>query len=110
MEVTITARDCNITNATREKVFEQLHRLEKYAPRAATAQVRLEQDHGRRQVEARLDVPGTPRMVARSTGDTFGRALGASIDKLERQLQRRRGRRRQQRLARRDRQADGLAS
>jgi ribosomal subunit interface protein len=94
MEVTITARHCSVPDSVREHTSRLFRRLERYDARAISAVVNFAADHGTKNVEARLALPGGPPILAHADGPTFRGALERAIDRLEYQLKRRRQRRR----------------
>jgi ribosomal subunit interface protein len=100
MDVTITARHCDIPAATRAHAADRVRRLQRFEPRVEAAQVRVEPEPVGLQVETVVSVPGGRSLIARVTADSFRAALDGTVDRLERQLRRRRERVRQRRTER----------
>jgi ribosomal subunit interface protein len=97
MELTITARHCSISDATREHANRLFRRIDRLHIRATSATLEFETDTFRKSVDARLHVAGQPPIIGRGDGPTFRAALDSAFDRLERQLKRRRQRRIQRR-------------
>lgn len=95
MDVTITARHCTVPAPVRERTTRRFGRLDRFHPRAASASVSFEADHGRKRCEAHIHVDGGPPLFASCEDASFRGALDGVVDRLERQLKRQRERRRQ---------------
>ena len=93
MNVTISARHCEIPETLRAVTEERVHRLARYNPRLAAAEVTYEVERVNHGVEIRLGVDGEPPLVARGTGTDFRAALARGLDRATRQLRRLRVRR-----------------
>lgn len=88
MEVTITARHCEIPASLRERAEARVRALARYEPRATVGDVIFDLDHGVSRAEVKLLIPGTAT-VAHGSGGSFREALDAAVDRLSRQLKRR---------------------
>lgn len=92
MQVNFTTRHCNVPKKVRVDAEAKLQRLERYAPRADSAAVEFDNDHGDKQVETRVFLAGSHSIIATGSGETYQTALDRSLDRLTRQLKRRRER------------------
>ena len=70
MQVNITARHCNVPQGVRVAAEQRLQRLERYEPRVDNAIVEFDADPGTKQVETRVFVKGSHRIIAHGTGET----------------------------------------
>ena len=93
MNVTISARHCEIPASLRDATERRVHRLGRYNPRLAEAEVTYEVERVQHEVEIRLGVAGEKPVVARGAGETFKAALARGIERASRQLRRVRERR-----------------
>ena len=93
MNVTISARHCEIPDSLRNATERRVSRLGRYNPKLADAEVTYEIERVSHGVEIRLAVPGEEPMVARASGDDFGAALTRGLERARRQLRRARERR-----------------
>ena len=93
MNVTISARHCEIPDSLRDATERRISRLGRYEPRLADAEVTYEVENVAHAVEIRLGVPGDKPLVARGSGVDFPAALRRGIDRASRQLRRARERR-----------------
>jgi ribosomal subunit interface protein len=94
MNVTISARHCEIPNSLRTATERRIARLSRYNPRLAEAEVTYEVERVSHEVEIRLAVDGDAPVVARASGTDFRAALARGLDRARRQLRRLRERRR----------------
>jgi ribosomal subunit interface protein len=94
MQVTITARHCNVPETERRHTEERVARLTRYEARLSSADVIFEADHGAMKAELRLFVDGDDPLIARGASDEFRPAVDRALDRARRQLRRRRERRR----------------
>jgi ribosomal subunit interface protein len=92
MDVTITTRHCTVPEPTRRLAEQRISRITRLEPRAATALIAFQTDHGEKQAETRVAVHGGGVLAAHGAGSTFREALARSVERLERQLRRRRER------------------
>jgi ribosomal subunit interface protein len=99
MEITITARHCTVSEASRQRTERRLERLARISPRITSAAAIYEEDRGRRRVEVRMVLPGHGELLARGTGESFPDAVAQAAERLERQLKRLQGRVRARRTA-----------
>lgn len=93
MNVTISARHCEIPSSLRSTTHQRVARLSRYNPRLADADVTYERERVSHEVEIRLAVAGEPRLVARASADNFETALERGLERASRQLRRSRERR-----------------
>ena len=92
MNVTITARHCDIPDSLRDVAERHVHRLGRYNPKLAAADVTFERERVEHAVEIRLGVAGEPVLVAHGSGATFKSALDRGVHRASRQLRRARER------------------
>jgi len=92
MQVNITARHCNVSDRVRNEAAERVQRLQRYEPRARDAVIEFDNDHGHKQVAARLFLAGSHSIIATGSGESFKTALDKSLDRLTSQVKRRRER------------------
>jgi ribosomal subunit interface protein len=92
MQVSITARHCNVPKKVKSDATERLQRLQRYEPRVRDALVEFDKDHGHKLVETHIFLTGSRSIIAHGSGETFRTALDKSLDRLTRQLKRRRER------------------
>ena len=88
MNVTLTARHCEISDGLRRRVDTLAQRLTRYGPRVAGVDLVFEKDSGQNRVEALARVEGRRAMVASATGESLRVALDRAMDKLARQVRR----------------------
>ena len=93
MNVTITARHCEIPQSLRTATERRIERLTRYNPRLAEAEVTYDRARVSHECEIRLAIVGEPPLVARATGQNFRVALDRGLDRASRQLIRSRQRR-----------------
>lgn len=93
MNVTISARHCEIPESLRSTTERRIARLNRYHPRLAQAEVTYDRERTAHDVEIRLAVDGESPLIARASGDTFRAALERGIQRVLRQLKRGRERR-----------------
>ena len=85
MQVTITARHCDVPETLRERARTQLARLARLAPRPHHGKVLFIADHGPT-VEIQLHVPHGEIHVGRAQGADHASALDLAVAKVRRQL------------------------
>ena len=88
MQVTITARHCEIPDELRARASELIEKLAKRAHRPQRAEVVFDQDHSRRIVELRMYLPQGQTRIASAEADDFLSALDRAVSKLRPQLER----------------------
>ena len=93
MNVTISARHCEIPESLRAATEQRVQRLGRFDPRLAEAEVTYQRERAQHEAEIRLAVQGEGPLVARGSGASFGVALARTIDRVSRQLRRVRERR-----------------
>jgi ribosomal subunit interface protein len=93
MNVTISARHCEIPDSLRATTEQRISRLDRYNRRLAEAEVTYEVQRVGHGVEIRLGVEGEAPVVARGTGTDFRSALARGLERATRQLRRVRERR-----------------
>ncbi len=93
MNVTISARHCEIPESLRSTTEERITRLERYHPRLAGAEIVFERERADHDVEIRLGVEGESPVIARASGESFQAALERGVERVTRQLRRGRERR-----------------
>lgn len=93
MNVTISARHCEIPYSLRSRTEQRIAGLSRYNPRLADAEVTYERERVSHDVEIRLGVEGAPPVVARASADSFKAALDRGVARAARQLRRFRERR-----------------
>jgi ribosomal subunit interface protein len=92
MQITITARHGSVSDSLRRATETRLLRLERFEHHPTHAEVFLDAQRGRKQVEMRLTVTGRGQFVARGTASTYRAALDLTSARLCRQVQRKRER------------------
>lgn len=93
MNVTISARHCEIPSSLRERTQRRIARLGRYNPKLADAVVTYDVERVSHEVEIRLRVQGMPPVVVHGSGDGFREAFDRTFDRASRQLRRVRERR-----------------
>ena len=93
MNVTISARHCEIPSSVRDRTVRRIARLGRYNPRLADAEVTYELERVSHEVEIRLTVQGDTPVVVHGSGDNFREAFERGFDRASRQLRRARERR-----------------
>ena len=93
MNVTISARHCEIPSSLRDRTERRIARLERYNPRLADAVVTYDVERASHEVEIRLKVRGETPLVVHGAGDDFREAFDRTLDRASRQLRRVRERR-----------------
>jgi ribosomal subunit interface protein len=93
MTVTISVRHCEIPESLRTTTERRINRLSRYHPRLADAEVIFGRERVSHEAEIRLNVAGTPPVIARGAAATFHAALHVALGRVSRQLKRGRERR-----------------
>lgn len=99
MEVTVRGKNLDVTPALRDYVQKKLGKLDRYVGPGFQAQVTLEVERGRHQVEVTVPLDGFLLRGVERTDDMYA-SMDLVLDKLERQIEKYRAK-----LARRFRQA-----
>ncbi len=93
MDVRITTRRVELSDAFLAQAESRTRKLIKYEPRLLAVELLFEDEGGQVATEARADVPGHPILVARGAASDRRASLDQALKKLGRQLRRERGRR-----------------
>ena len=93
MNVTISARHCELPSTLRERTERRIARLSRYNPKLADAKVTYDMERVTHEVEIHLRVQGEPPVVVHGSGDDFREAFDRTLDRASRQLRRVRERR-----------------
>ncbi|MFN8586544.1 MAG: ribosome-associated translation inhibitor RaiA [Candidatus Eisenbacteria bacterium] len=92
MQISITARQCEISSGVRQFAQQRIEKLEKYASDIHGAHVIVTQEHGDHVAEITLRLNGT-ELVAKQEAGEAGAAIERATDRLEEQLRRHKDRR-----------------
>lgn len=95
MRVRITERHCNVPSNVLERTEQQLDALEKYDPRASSADVVYEEEKHLKKSEIIAHIDGAGPVIATGQGAEFRTSLDQALDRLRRQLRKQRKRRRE---------------
>lgn len=87
MKTTITVRHTTISDEIKERVAELLEKIERKVQRPQSANVILDEDHGRCVVEIQLHARGRYN-IAKAEASDFRTALDAAVQKLANQIDR----------------------
>jgi len=88
VQITITARHCEVADDVRERASEMAARLMKIAHRPQTMEIVFDDEHARKHVELRLSLPRGQVLVASAGAEDFRTALDRAVEKLRPQLER----------------------
>lgn len=86
MEVTVTARHCQIDDMLRDRAVELIERTARLAWRPQRAEIVFDNDHNRQIVEFLLYMPRGSVHVASAEAVDFRTALDRAAEKLRNQL------------------------
>ncbi len=86
MEITVTARHCEIDNLLRDRAAQLIERAAKLAWRPQRAEIVFDNDHKRQIVELHLYMPRDNVHVASAEASDFRTALNRAAEKLRNQL------------------------
>ena len=86
MQITITARHCEIPDDLRERASELVERAAKLAHRPQHTEVVFDDDHQQKVVELRMYLPRGQTHIAAAEADDFRSALDRVVEKLRSQL------------------------
>lgn len=89
MEIRITSRHTDLSDALRERTEEVLNKLTKYEPRVSAAEVVFDEAKHSKTVEGIIHVDRGDPVVASGEADEFRPALHQMIERLTKQLRRR---------------------
>ncbi|HLB36259.1 MAG TPA: ribosome-associated translation inhibitor RaiA [Gemmatimonadales bacterium] len=87
MQVTVTARHCEIPDPLREQARLVMARIMKAAHRPQRARVVFDVDHQQKVVEIKLHLPRGVTRIATAEATDFRTALDRAAEKLRRQLE-----------------------
>jgi len=88
MDISITARHFEISDALRQLVDTRLSRLDRFNPRLSTVEVTLTEEKREKRVEAHAGIDGDLDIHAEVVAEDFRAAVNKVSDKLARQLKR----------------------
>ena len=97
MDISVTARHCEIGAGLRARVQVRVDRLARCDSRLRGVDVVFDGESGQHVVEVRAAADARPLLVGMATADSFRVALDRAMDKVDRQARRARGRRRARR-------------
>ena len=86
MEITVTARHCEIDNLLRDRAAQLIERAAKLAWRPQRAEIVFDNDHKRQIVELHLYMPRDNVHVASAEASDARTALNRAMEKLRNQL------------------------
>lgn len=89
MNISMTARNFDMSDALRQHVESRFSRLERFNQRMSRVEVTLTEEKRERRVEALAAVDGDVDIHAEAAGEDFRTAVNKVSDKLARQLKRR---------------------
>ncbi len=89
MEIRITSRHTDLSDALRERTEEVLMKLTKYEPRVSAAEVVFDEGKRSKTVEGIVHIDRSDPVVASGEADEFHAALRQMMDRLTTQLRRR---------------------
>jgi ribosomal subunit interface protein len=87
VQITITARHCDIPNEVRERAAEVADKLARLASRPQRMEIVFDDDHQRRVVEFRMTLPRAQILIASAEAGDFRTALDRAAEKLRSQLE-----------------------
>ncbi len=87
MQISITARQCEITTGVRQFAQQRIEKLEKYASDIHGVHVIVTQEHGDHVAEITLRLNGT-ELVTKQEAAEAGAAIELAVDRMEEQLRR----------------------
>lgn len=86
MQITVTARHCEIPDDLRERALELVDRVARFAHRPQHVEVVFDDDHQRKVVELRMYLPQGKTHIATAEETDFRTALDRALDKLRSQF------------------------
>ncbi|MDN5354893.1 MAG: putative sigma-54 modulation protein [Candidatus Cloacimonadota bacterium] len=90
MQITITARHFNLTNAIREHIEEEAEKLERYFDHIIDAQFVMDVQNERNTVELIVHIPGN-NLTSEATETDMYRAIDNVVEKMEQQIKKLKG-------------------
>lgn len=87
MQITITARHCEIPEEVRTRAEEVAEKLARLAHRPQRMEIVFDDDHQRRVVELKMSLPRGQTLMATGEETDFRTALDRAADKLRSQLE-----------------------
>lgn len=87
MEITFTARHCDVPQNLKKRARDLLDKLAKLANRPMRASVVFDDDHQRKVVEMQLYLRRLEPKIASAEADDFRTALDRAVQKLRNQLE-----------------------
>lgn len=93
MNVSVTARHCDVSDGLRRRIDRRAERLLRYNERIRDVEVVFDGEGGQHAVEVQVKEDGGPRLVAQAAGQSFRVALERAMDKVARQARKTRERR-----------------
>jgi putative sigma-54 modulation protein len=94
MQIIISGRNVDVTDAIREHIEGRFERMSKFEPRASRVDVTLTEEKTRSIAEAVLSVDGGGTVVAKAEASEVRTAVDRLYDKLSRRARKERDRRR----------------
>jgi len=93
MDIHITTRHGTLPESVRGRAEERLLKLGRYEPRLISVRLVFNEDHPYISAEAKAEVPATPTLVARASGQSYPAVLNQVVQRLARQLKKERSKR-----------------
>lgn len=87
MQITITARHCDVPEEIRTRAQEVGEKLARQAHRPQRMEIVFDEDHQRRVVELKMSLPRGQTLIATAEETDFRTALDRAADKLRSQLE-----------------------
>ena len=87
MQISITARQCEITTGIRQFAQQRLEKLEKFASNIHGVHLIISQQHGEHSAEIKLRLNGH-ELVSTQEHSEAGAAIERAVDRMEEQLRR----------------------
>ncbi len=94
MQIIISGRNVDVTDAIREHIDERFERLSRFEPRASRVEVILAEEKTRSIAEAVMSVDGGGPVVAKAEASEIRTAVDRLYDRLSRRARKERERRR----------------
>lgn len=88
MEVKITARHAQVSEAVRAHTQERVQRLQRLDRRPTHAEILFDKERDQKKVEIRLVVTGGSSFIAEAFADNYRTAVDTALDRLTRQMKR----------------------
>ena len=87
MQITITARHCDVPDEVRSRAREAAEKLARVARRPQRMEIVFDEAHQRRGVELRMSLPRGQTLIAAAEEADFRTALDRAAEKLRSQLE-----------------------